>query len=112
MTEISVMDDTAVPSSSSYTSRAGELYTSEKAFYNSEKSIYEAYLQGMQLPQFIFHAAGHCGKLESLKGVLQRRNIEIPEEFKTLIGFKIPKINRTGQEVIEDRDAVENAVQT
>ena len=104
MTEISVLDDTAVPSS--YTSLAGELYTSETAFHSNEKSIYEAYLQGMQLPQFIFHAAGHCGKLESLKGVLQRKNIEIPEEFKLLIDFKIPKINRTGQEVVEgDGDA-------
>ena len=113
MTEISVIDDTAVPLSSSYTSLAGELYTSQSAFHNSEKSIYEAYLQGMQLPQFIFHAAGHCGKLESLKGVLQRRNIEIPDEFKLLIDFKIPKINRTGQEVMEgEGDAVENAVQT
>ena len=84
-----------------YTSPAGEVYASETAYNSNEKNVFEAYLQGMQLPHFIFHAAGHCGKLESLKGVLQRKNIEIPEEFISLVDFKIPKNNRSGQDIVE-----------
>ena len=93
------MDALAEPAG--YTSLAGEHYTSEAAFFSSEKSIFEAYLQGMQLPHFIFHAAGHCGKLESLKGVLHRKNIEIPEDCISLMDFKIIKINRSSHDVAE-----------
>ena len=99
VTEMSESNDRA--EHAPYTSLAGELYSSETAFYSIEKTIFEAYLHGMQLPQFIFHAAGHCGKLESLKGVLQRKNIPIPEEFLSLVDFKIPKISRSGQDVLE-----------
>jgi hypothetical protein len=98
-TEITELNTLAEPAG--YTSLAGEHYTSEAAFLSSEKSIFEAYLQGMQLPHFIFHAAGHCGKLESLKGVLRRKNIEIPEDFISLTDFKILKINRSSHDIVE-----------
>jgi hypothetical protein len=98
-TEVTELDTSAEPAG--YTSQAGEWYTSEAAFFSSEKSIFEAYLQGMQLPFFIFHAAGHCGKLESLKGVLRRKNIEIPEDFISLMDFKVLKINRSSHDIAE-----------
>lgn len=62
---------------------------------DSDRAVYEAYLTGLQMPLFIFHAAGHCGKLECLKGVLQKRGIEVPAEFLALSDFKIPKGDRT-----------------
>ena len=80
---------------SQYISDSGEHYTSERAFYESEKQIYSSYLKGEQMPFFIFHAAGHCGKLVSLRGVLLKCGIEVEEEFLMLEGFSLPKGIRT-----------------
>ena len=80
---------------SQYISESGEHYLSERAFYESEKQIYSSYLKGEQMPFFIFHAAGHCGKLVSLRGVLLKCGIEVEEEFLMLEGFSLPKGIRT-----------------
>jgi hypothetical protein len=60
-----------------------------------DRAVYEAYLSGLQMPLFIFHAAGHCGKLECLKGVMQKRGMQVPAEFLALSDFKISKGDRT-----------------
>jgi hypothetical protein len=60
-----------------------------------DRAVYEAYLTGLQMPLFIFHAAGHCGKLECLKGVMQKRGMQVPAEFLALRDFKISKGDRT-----------------
>lgn len=69
--------------------------TSESPSPDTERAVYEAYLTGLQMPRFIFHAAGHCGKLECLRGVMQKRGMEVPAEFLSLSDFKISKGDRT-----------------
>ena len=37
---------------------------------DADAAAYALYLSGLQPPHFIFHAAGHCAKLEALRGAL------------------------------------------
>ena len=74
-----------------FTSPSGETYSSLTAFHINERKVYESYLKGEEMPHFIFHAAGHCGKLVSLRGVLLKMGIPVPEEFLSLDSFSIPK---------------------
>ena len=36
---------------------------------DEDAAVYAKYLTGLEMPHFIFHAAGHCAKLEALKGM-------------------------------------------
>ena len=36
---------------------------------DEDATVYAKYLTGLEMPHFIFHAAGHCAKLEALKGM-------------------------------------------
>ena len=36
---------------------------------DEDAMVYAKYLTGLEMPHFIFHAAGHCAKLEALKGM-------------------------------------------
>lgn len=65
--------------------------TAQRSLLADDRAVYERYLSGLEMPHFIFHAAGHCGKLESLKGVLLKSSIKVSEEFLALERFCIPK---------------------
>ena len=41
-----------------------------EAEVDADAAAYALYLSGLQPPHFIFHAAGHCAKLEALRGAL------------------------------------------
>ena len=77
-----------------FVSESGEVFPSRAAYLSGERAAYEVYLKGEQMPSFIFHAAGHCGKLASLRGVLLKKGIDVPEEFMALEGFSLPKGDR------------------
>ena len=81
-----------------FLSPSGESYPSEAAFHINERKIYESYLKGEEMPHFIFHAAGHCGKLVSLRGILMKKGIPISEEFLLMDNFSLPKGDRSNIE--------------
>ena len=43
--------------------------SSSAAEKDEDAVVYAKYLTGLEMPHFIFHAAGHCAKLEALKGM-------------------------------------------
>jgi hypothetical protein len=71
--------------------RAAELADVPDPAQLDEVAYYEAYLTGLQMPKFIFHAAGHCGKIECLRGIMQKMNIPVPEEFLAMDKFRLER---------------------
>ena len=96
-------------SDTEFTSPSGETYSSLTAFHINERKVYESYLKGEEMPHFIFHAAGHCGKLVSLRGILLKRGIPVPEEFLSLDSFSLPKGVRStlGAEMTNESEGLE-----
>ena len=62
---------------------------------DNDAKVYSAYLTGLQKPHFIFHAAGHCGKLEALRGMMGKCGIPIPSEFLEQERFKLDRDMRS-----------------